>query len=146
VFAAVGGHILVTGEFKHIWRRISQVHGVEDPTPAGASLDDKIRNRWAAARGWFKSFTDRDDLKGAIEKAGLAWADVRSHDDAYVNARVAEVDDRGGGLRRVIESPYRFSGAAAGIHGPAPYRGEHNAEVLADWLGIEADNGALSAE
>jgi crotonobetainyl-CoA:carnitine CoA-transferase CaiB-like acyl-CoA transferase len=53
----------------------------------------------------------------------------------------------------VIDSPYRFSGAAAGVHNPAPYRGEHNADVLADWLGMTAadvamleSRGALSRE
>ena len=40
-----------------------------------------------------------------------------------------------------MDSPYRFSDAASGLHGVAPYRGEHNAEVLAEWL--EADGVAV---
>jgi CoA:oxalate CoA-transferase len=154
VFAdAPGGAILVTGEFKHIWRQFSRVHGVVDPTPEGAALEEKVANRWAAARAWVASFTDRDKLKAALDQANLAWADVRGHDEAFTRARVAEVDDRGGGRRRVIESPYRFSDAAAGVRAPAPYRGEHNAEVLGDWLGLDAAaaaayeaSGALSTE
>ena len=50
---------------------------------------------------------------------------------------IREVDDRGGGHRRVMDSPYRFSDAASGLHGVAPYRGEHNADVLAEWLGAD---------
>jgi crotonobetainyl-CoA:carnitine CoA-transferase CaiB-like acyl-CoA transferase len=50
---------------------------------------------------------------------------------------IRDVDDRGGGHRRVMDSPYRFSDAASGLHGVAPYRGEHNAQVLAEWLGAD---------
>lgn len=146
VFATPRGHILVTGEFKHVWRQLSRVHGVVDPTPAGAPLDDKIRNRRAAAAEWIASFPVADDLTAALEKANLAWADVRSHDDAFAGARVDEVDDRGGGTRRVIASPYRFSDAASGIRRPASYRGEHNAEVLAEWLGASPDAVAALVE
>jgi CoA:oxalate CoA-transferase len=153
VYAATGGPILLTGEFKHIWRQLSRVHGVTDGLGADATLDDKIAARTAAVEAWVVSFADRDALKVAIDATGLAWADVRSHDDAFARARVADVDDRGGGQRKVIQSPYRFSDAEAGIRRPAPYRGEHNAEVLREWLGMSADDvkglvaaGALSAE
>ena len=44
------------------------------------------------------------------------------------------MDDRAGGKRRVVEAPYEFSDASTGVRGPAPYRGEHNADVLRDWL------------
>ena len=46
-----------------------------------------------------------------------------------------EIDDRAGGTRVVTQSPYKFSDAASGIQGPAPYQGEHNLEVLEDWIG-----------
>jgi CoA:oxalate CoA-transferase len=154
VFDAPGGPILVTGEFKHIWRQLNRVHAVEDGLPADASLEAKVRARRTAADAWMASgFASRADLTAALEKANLAWADVRTHDDAFSRARAAEIDDRGGGVRRVIDSPYRFSGASAGIRRPAPYRGEHNADVLADWLGLDAaavaaltTSGALAAE
>jgi CoA:oxalate CoA-transferase len=153
VFDAIGGHILVTGEFKHIWRQVSRVHAVSDGLPADAPLEEKIERRRRAVAAWMLTFHNRADLKAALEKAGLAWADVRTHDDAFRRARVAEVDDRGGGVRRVIDSPYRFSGAASGIRNPAAYRGEHNAQVLGEWLGMSADDveglvatGALSKE
>ena len=43
----------------------------------------------------------------------------------------------------MIQSPYRFSNAAAGVRGPAPYRGEHNAYVLHEW--IDLDDETLTA-
>jgi len=104
---------------------------------------------------WLTSFTDRDQLKRALEEADLAWGDVRSPFDAVdqpsiaARAMTAEVDDRNGGTRRVVQSPYRFSAAEAGVRGPAPYRGEHNDEVLRDWLDVDAgqvEPGVLLAE
>lgn len=138
VFDAVEGPILVTGEFKHIYRQLARVHDVSDGLAADAPLDDKIARRREAVAAWTMSFASRRDLKAALEKANLAWADVRSHRDAFALARAADVDDRGGGTRRVINSPYVFSDAASGIHRPAAFRGEHNAEVLHEWLGLSA--------
>ncbi len=153
VFAATGGPVLITGEFKHIWRQLSRVHGVDDGLPPTAALEDKIARRHAVAAAWVASFADREHLGAALEKANLAWAVVRSHDDAFAKARVAEIDDRGGGTRKVIDSPYRFSDATSGISRAAPYRGEHNAEVLRDWLDVAAtevvaleESGALARE
>jgi crotonobetainyl-CoA:carnitine CoA-transferase CaiB-like acyl-CoA transferase len=54
----------------------------------------------------------------------------------------AQVDDRAGGVRPVAQPPYRFSSAASGIRGPAPHRGEHNGEVLGEWLGLTTDEVA----
>jgi len=55
-------------------------------------------------------------------------------------AVLTDVDDRAGGRRRVTNTPYRFSGAEAGVRGPAAYRGEHNYDALADWLGASDDD------
>ena len=43
-----------------------------------------------------------------------------------------------GDERRITNTPYKFSAAEAGVRGPAPYRGEHNYEAVADWLGDES--------
>ena len=50
---------------------------------------------------------------------------------------ITQVDDRGGGKRPVVQSPYRFSTATSGARGGSPRQGEHNADVLADWLGFD---------
>ncbi|HVF74342.1 MAG TPA: CoA transferase [Acidimicrobiales bacterium] len=153
VWEAPGGPILVAGEFRNTWVRLR--HVVADPSPEGADLDTKIVHRRQAVAAWMASFADRDQLKRALEAADLAWGDVRSPFDAVdqpsITARrmAAEVDDRGGGQRRVVQSPYRFSDADSGVRGPAPHRGEHNTEVLRDWLDLDAsavEPGVLLAE
>ena len=145
VWDAPGGPLLVAGEFRNTWKQLHDVHGVADPTPPGADLGTKIACRREAATAWFRSFPDRCSLTDALEAADLAWADVRSPFEAVdapsVVARgvVAEVDDRAGRRRRVVNSPYRFSNADSGVRGPAPYRGEHNDEVLRQWLDADDD-------
>ena len=60
---------------------------------------------------------------------------------------VVEVDDRAGGTRKVVRNPYRMSATDCSDVGVAAFRGEHNAEVLDEWLGIAvADIGALSTD
>jgi CoA:oxalate CoA-transferase len=142
VWDAPGGPLLIAGEFRNTWRCLKPV--VADPAPPGADLESKIRCRRQAVAEWLLAFAEREEAKRALEAVDLAWADVRSPYDAVqsptASARgvAAEVDDRGGGRRRVAQSPYRFSEAASGVRGPAPYRGEHNAEVLGEWLGLGA--------
>jgi len=73
-------------------------------------------------------------------------ANVREQPTLIHRGSFVEVDDRAGGVRPVAQSPYRWSAARSGVKGPAAYRGEHNAEVLAEWLGKSAEEAqALSS-
>jgi crotonobetainyl-CoA:carnitine CoA-transferase CaiB-like acyl-CoA transferase len=88
-----------------------------------------------------------------MAKMNIAWGQVRSgfrlSEQPTVRHRgtIAQVDDRAGGTRPIPQSPYRFSAAEAKVRGPAPHRGEHNAAVLGDWLGLgEGAVAALGAE
>ena len=66
---------------------------------------------------------------------------------------MAQVDDRGGGTRPVVQSPYRFSDARSAVERGPAYRGEHNRDVLERWLGASSGeidqlerDGVLDAE
>ena len=75
-----------------------------------------------------------------MEEMNIAWGVVRDptniRDQATVKARgaIVDIDDRAGGTRPITQSPYRFSDAKSGVRGPAPHRGEHNKEVLTEWI------------
>jgi crotonobetainyl-CoA:carnitine CoA-transferase CaiB-like acyl-CoA transferase len=69
-------------------------------------------------------------------------------DQTTIAARgaIIEVDDRAGGTRPITQSPYRFSDAESGVRGLVAHRGEHNHEVLSEWLGIsQADTDKMLA-
>lgn len=137
---APGGPIIVMGEFKWIWHSINTRLGVADPTPEGASLDEKIQCRRDAWHALVASFDDRADLLAALDTANLAWGAVKSGPEALQSPTVrhrgslVEITDDTG-TYTVIRSPYRFSAAESGVRGGAPRQGEHEAEILADWLG-----------
>jgi crotonobetainyl-CoA:carnitine CoA-transferase CaiB-like acyl-CoA transferase len=159
VWDAPGGPIMITGDFRMIWKLLVKHHGVVDPTPAGADLETKIRMRREAAAAFYESFPDRASLIAALDAVNLAWGDVRPNREAFLSptararGTVASVDDRASGTRPVVQSPYRFSDAQSGVRGGPAYRGEHNREVLTRWLGASEEEidglereGVLQAE
>lgn len=151
VWDVVGGPLLISADPRTTWTRLSAHAGLVDPTPPGASVETKVANRREAMQSWLASFTDRDVLKAELERANLAWADVRDNDTLFENASlrdgraVVQVDDHAGGTRGVVRMPYRFSNAESTARGTAPRRGQHNAEVLADWLGTTPEETAALA-
>ena len=145
------GAILVTGELRSQWWQLNRAGKVEDGLGPDASLDDKIEARTRVIADWFASFDDRDALTAELDDANMAWADVREPEDVFATDIAAErelstdVDDRAGGTRRVVQSPYRFSDAEAGVRSGASFRGEHNRVALAEWIGsTESEVDALT--
>jgi crotonobetainyl-CoA:carnitine CoA-transferase CaiB-like acyl-CoA transferase len=159
VWDVVGGPLLLAADPRTTWSRLSSHAGLVDPTPEGASLEVKVANRREAIHAWMKSFSDRSALKVELERANIAWADVRDNSTLFESASlrdgraVQQVDDHDGGTRGVVRMPYRFSNAESAVRGTAPRRGQHNDAVLADWLGATAAEidswragGALQAD
>ena len=106
------------------------------------TLDEKITVRRAAATEYINTLNTREKFVDAMRAINIAWGDVRDPatimEQPTVESRgsIVEIDDRAGGTRPVTQSPYRFSNAKSGVKGPAAHRGEHNAEVLHEWLNL----------
>jgi crotonobetainyl-CoA:carnitine CoA-transferase CaiB-like acyl-CoA transferase len=103
-------------------------------------------------QAWVLRFDDTDALEAALQRGGLVMGAVRSvreaGDTVWAQERgaVVSVSDRGGGEIKLPNSPWRFSNADTGVRGVPAYRGEHNREVLVDWLAKSAmDMDALEA-
>jgi crotonobetainyl-CoA:carnitine CoA-transferase CaiB-like acyl-CoA transferase len=148
----VGGPIVIAGDFRWVWRQLQDTFSLEDPAPGDAPIADKARLRREAVKAFFARFTEREAVVAALAKADLPYGEVRRTMDALRSPTLAargaimQVDDRGGATRPVIRSPYHFSEAASGVAGPAPRRGEHNREVLREWLALsDAEQQALEA-
>lgn len=138
------GTILLSADFRFLWKQLVEVYGAEDPAGPDAQLEEKIRLRRAWVDEFMRGLGDWDAVEAALAKMNLAWGQVRHAatmpEQPTVGARgaIVQVDDRAGGTRPITQSPYRFSGAVSGVRGPAPHRGEHNLNVLAEWLGYSA--------
>jgi len=106
---------------------------------------------------WAATFDRVEDLQARLDAAGIVNGVVRSIGDvadtqwARERGAIAEVDDRRGGTVRIPQAPWRFSDAETGVRGVPAWRGEHNREVLQEFLGLNDDaldrleaNGTLS--
>jgi CoA:oxalate CoA-transferase len=139
IWPAPGGPILLSSDRRHIWRQLSAVHGLKEPD-LGAAPDDKLATRAKLIGEWTATHPDRDALKRDLERAKLAWAEIRHAGDVLDSPSVSgrgliiTVMDDDGHERRVIRMPYRFSHAEAGPGRGVPTVGSHDpSTVLADW-------------
>jgi len=98
----------------------------------------------AHIQSWVLEQPDADSVVAALHAAGLPGARVSTLGEALESEQTLARDmtperpDRSGRHVRVLNSPYRFSDATAGVRGVPAFRGEHNATVLAGLLGLSA--------
>lgn len=144
VHETAGGLLMLAGEFRYIWKLLSSVYGVSDGLEdlQNVTLKEKIESRRAASRRFFtETCSNREEVIAALDKMNIAWGDVRPASEVReltsVKARgsIIEVDDRVGGKRSIPDSPYKFQQLEADVRAGAPHLGEHNEEVLRQWLG-----------
>lgn len=139
------GDLLSSGNEKAQWFQLSKAGLVHDGLGPHATVAEKAATRRRVLEDFYAGFDQREDLIAALDQANVAWADVREPEDVFDTPIAVErslsvpVDDRDGGTRRVVQSPYRYSNARSEVRGGPPFRGEHNAQVLHDWLGFSAD-------
>jgi crotonobetainyl-CoA:carnitine CoA-transferase CaiB-like acyl-CoA transferase len=137
-----------------------------DPRAHWTEIATALGRPELAADSAYASYDDRaarlDELEALIQdcmldqpSADAAVATLHAHglpgarvvrlaealESAPTRARgmTVEVDDNTGRRVHVLNSPYRFSDAEAGVRGTPAFRGEHNAEVLRDLLGLGDD-------
>lgn len=143
VWKTAGGPVVVPGGLKWVWHQMSKIHGLVDPTPEGGELAEKLANRRRVVTDYLCSLADRDAVVAVLDEAGLAWGEVREMESVLeapaIKHRntVAQVDNRAGDTRPVIRTPYVMSMSDTREVGPPSFRGEHNHEVLSEWLKID---------
>jgi crotonobetainyl-CoA:carnitine CoA-transferase CaiB-like acyl-CoA transferase len=146
VWDVVGGPIVLAGDFRWVWQCLQSAHDLKDTTPEGASIPVKAKHRHDVIAAFLATFTDRAALLATLERSGLAFGEIKDTKTALRSATlqargaIVQIDDRAGGSRAVLQSPYRFSDADSGVRSVAPYRGEHNREVLRDWLALRDED------
>ena len=148
VWSTKHGDLLASGNEKAQWFQLSRAGLISDGLPKDATVEEKTETRHRLLESFYADFEARADLIEALDKANVAWADVRQPEEVFETDIAAdrrlsvEVDDRVGGTRRVVQSPYHFSNARSEVRGGPPFRGEHNASVLAEWLDMDSSAAA----
>ncbi|MEO6397561.1 MAG: CaiB/BaiF CoA-transferase family protein [Tepidiformaceae bacterium] len=145
VWETPAGTVLISADFRHLWRQLATKFGLEELSPATVPVEDRITLRRAAAQAFFRDLPDEAAFVDVMAQMNTAWGRVRESEDIREQPTVKhrrtiiEVDDRAGGKRPVVQTPYRFSDADSGVRGGAPWKGEHNSEILGDWLELAED-------
>ena len=140
VWETGAGTVLLSADLRYVWHLFSTRLEVADPSNKDMDLETKIALRREAVGKVMTALATWEEVESLMSKLNLAWGKVRDpatlEEQPTVKARgaITQVSDRAGGTRPITQSPYRFSNADSGVRGPAPHRGEHNAEVLSDWL------------
>jgi len=135
------GTMLITTDFRLLFRLMVSELGLQDPATGQMALDEKIKARRAAVTKFTTTLDTREKFEDAMKKVNIAWGEIRDpaniEEQITIKSRdsIVQVDDRAGGTRPITQSPYRFSNAESGVRGPASHRGEHNTEILEQWLG-----------
>jgi crotonobetainyl-CoA:carnitine CoA-transferase CaiB-like acyl-CoA transferase len=89
---------------------------------------------------------DIDELRNLLDKAGLVSAKVETIKDVVENPqllyrkKLIKVNHPIMGEMMMMGAPYDFSGMELDLTRAAPTLGQHNEEVLTEWLGAEENN------
>ena len=136
------GPVLVSADFRYLWRQLTSKIGFPEPDTADVDLATKIALRREAVGRFMSALPTWAEVEAAFARMNIAWGEVRRgatlRDQPTLRHRgaITDIDDRGGGVRPIAQSPYRFSRAQSGVRAGAPHRGEHTAGVLGEWLGL----------
>jgi CoA:oxalate CoA-transferase len=146
MFSCKDGYILVVCIGDH-WRRLCKVLGrpelIDDPRYV--SNDQRMIHRdevIAIVEEWLMRHTVEQAL-AALEKEGLPCAPVLSVDQVMKHPHMLErqtvrtIEDPVFGSFQVPGMPLRFSEFPLRDPGLAPFLGQHNAEVLQSYLGLD---------
>ena len=145
VWQTASGPVMLTGGLRWIWHQMSAVHGLIDPTPKDGELAEKLTSRRRVVTDFLCALPDRSSVLQALDDAGLAWGELRQLrgviESPTLQSRgsIVSIDDRAGGTREVVRSPYRMSVSETDDIGHAAHQGEHNHAVLRDWLAVEPE-------
>jgi crotonobetainyl-CoA:carnitine CoA-transferase CaiB-like acyl-CoA transferase len=141
----VSGHPGERGTFDLFFTAIGRTDLLTDPkfidVPSRLANLEELQS---ILRTWALTIPDSTAIEEALAKHKLASGKIRTTrelaDTDWAAAReiTVEVSNRGGGKVRIPNAPWKFSDATVTTAGSPKYRGEDNALVLGDLLGLSA--------
>ena len=141
----VSGHPGERGTFDLFFTAIGRTDLLTDPkfidVPSRLTNLEELQS---ILRAWALTIPDATAIEEALAKHKLASGKIRTTreladtDWAVAREITVEVSNRGGGKVRIPNAPWKFSDATVTTAGSPKYRGEDNALVLGDLLGLSA--------
>ena len=142
----VSGHPGERGTFDLFFTAIGRTDLLTDPkfidVPSRLANLEELQS---ILRAWALTIPDATAIEETLAKHKLASGKIRTTrelaDTDWAAAReiTVEVSNRGGGKVRIPNAPWKFSDATVTTAGSPKYRGEDNALVLGDLLGLSAE-------
>jgi CoA:oxalate CoA-transferase len=138
----ISGHPVDRSIFEGFARAVDAPELLDDPR--FATISDRLDHLEELLDEFHRlaaTVPDAAEFERRLDAAGLAMGVIRSVAEvcasewATERGAVVEVSDRGGGVIRLPNTPWRFSDADTNLDGEPRYRGEDNRTVLADLLG-----------
>ena len=148
MFATADGYMTIGAASEAFWLTVCRILGCGElpDDPRFRTKADRVRNVRAledALDPWFRKHTTAHWC-ARFEEAGVPAGPVLNHvemlRDPQTAARgmVAEVHHPKVGAMRTLGVPVKLSETPGAVRRPAPLLGEHNREVIREWLGEEA--------
>jgi CoA:oxalate CoA-transferase len=156
----VSGHPAEAGTFEFFMRAIGREDAIDDPRFADiASRRQNLADINQMLADHAETIPDAVTYEEILSKHSLAVGQLRTVREfaksewSSETGAIVEVSDRGDGVVRIPQAPWKFSdGPDVGIHGSPRYRGEDNHTVLNELLGLDEatlqqleENGILSS-
>ncbi|HEY5790231.1 MAG TPA: CaiB/BaiF CoA-transferase family protein [Gammaproteobacteria bacterium] len=148
VFAADDGHLIVAVGNDAQFRRLCALLGQPEWGSAEryATNAARVRHRDELVPRLEACFATRgtDAWLEALEQAGIPCGPINTLDRVFADPQVAarglrvDLPHPLGGTAPGVASPLRFSATPVEYRAAPPLLGQHTAEVLADWLGLDA--------
>ena len=146
ITSVVSGHPAERGTFDFFVGAMQAPHLLNDERFKTVAL--RIKNfaeLMQLIKDWALTVETVDELERRLDENKLAMGQMRTVSEVaktkWASERNAfvEVDDRGDGKVKLPNSPWMFSGSDTSTRGTTKYRGEDNAEVLREFLGLSAE-------
>ncbi len=143
VFPTSDGHINIAAAGQHIWERLCHALGaqtlLENPDFANEQLRSKNRDAVNAALETYTRQRPSADLINGLNKAGVPCGPIYTIDKMFEDPQVKHlrmaqpVEHPTLGTIHVVAQPVALSRSRRETYTPAPERGQHTEEVLAEF-------------
>jgi crotonobetainyl-CoA:carnitine CoA-transferase CaiB-like acyl-CoA transferase len=146
-FRASDGHVMLSAandaQFARLCRAAGRPDLIQDPRFATNEARVRHRAEVEPVIAAFMAARTRAYWVSELSKAGVSCAPINDIAEAFAEPQVlargirVELPDPRLGVVPVVASPMRFSESTVEYRRPPPVLGEHTAEVLRGWLGMD---------